>query len=116
MSKKDLPLILTGVGILYLITRSRSTFVGSAYGGSSPVIPGVGSFVSGFSNLLSNLFGGHYNTGVPVSTISNPGIDPATNPNLYPSGGGTPGPYDSGDPCDPSSVQYNPDICTEMGG
>jgi hypothetical protein len=116
MSKKDLPLIIAGVGILYLLTRSRSSFVGPAYGGSQPVVPGVGSFVSGFSNFLSSLFGGHYDTGVPVSTTSNPGINPVTNPSAYPSGGGTPGPYDSGDVCDRSSVQFNENVCTDMGG
>jgi hypothetical protein len=116
MTKKDLPLILAGVGVLYLITRPRTVSATGSTAVVVPAIPGVGSLVTGISGFLSHLLGGGYDTGTQVSTISNPGINPVTNPGVYPSGGGTSGPYDSGDPCDPSSVQYNPDVCTEMGG
>lgn len=115
MSKKDLPLILAGVGVFYLIITRSSTSpvfgrpVPSGGAGGGYPMPVVGSLATGISNFLSNLF-----KGPPI--VSNPGTDVINTPGAYPSGGGTPGPYDSGDVCDLNSVQFNEQVCTEMGG
>ena len=113
MKKNETVLLIAGVGILYLMSRSSS-----AYGSTVPVagggtIPGVGSLVTGISNLFSGLF----SSVPPMATPSNPSINPVSSPASYPSTpGATPGFVDSGNPCDPTSVQYNEQICTEMGG
>lgn len=113
MSKKDLPLIIAGVGVLYLVTRSSSS---PAYSGSGTTVPGGGVSIPGVGSLvssISNLIGSFFHGGV---TVSNPGTDVVNNPGGYPNFVGTPGPPDSGDPCDVRSVQFNADVCTEMGG
>jgi|SRR6516165_5804480 hypothetical protein len=115
MKQRDLFFIAAGVGVLYFLTRPSTTYAGPGQVPPNPnvtpvPIPGVGSLVGSLSNWL----GGIFNPGGTPVSYGNPGINVVTNPGAYPNTPPGNVTYDSGNPCDPASVQYNPDVCAEL--